>query len=129
MKAYYVIGLSVMAGIAVGAAAIQGLHAQAKPPVYAIVVIDEITDPAGFAANAGRSNEAAAAVFKDSGGRYLARTDKITGLDGAAPKRVIIAAFDSAEKARAWYNSTEQKKVNDTRMKTTKSRMFTAEGM
>ncbi len=129
MKIPHVIGLSMLAGITLGIIAIQGLHAQAKPPVYAIVVIDEVTDPVGFGANAGRSNEAAAAIFKDFGGRYLVRTDKIAGLDGAPPKRVIIAAFDSAEKARAWYNSSDQKKVNEVRMKTTKSRMFIADGM
>jgi hypothetical protein len=37
MKAPHVIGLSMLAGVALGATAIQGLHAQAKPPVYVIV--------------------------------------------------------------------------------------------
>jgi len=129
MRAVHIVGLSALAGVALGAIAIQGLHAQAKPPVYAIVVIDEITDPATDAANAARTNEAAAAAFRDTGGRYVARTTKITGMDGSPPKRVIIARFDSAEKAQAWYNSPEQKKVNDIRMKSTKSRMFIVEGM
>ncbi len=129
MKTPYVIGLSALAGVAIGVTAIHGLHAQAKPPVYAIVDIGEITDPVGFATNTGRTNEAATSVFKETGGRYLVRTDKITGLDGTPPKRVIVAAFDSAEKAGAWYNSADQKKVNDIRMKSTKSRMFIVEGL
>jgi len=129
MKTRHVIGLSMLAGVALGAIAIQGLHAQAKPPVYAIVDIDEINNPVGFTANAGRSNEAATAVFKGSGGRYLARTDKITALDGTPPKRFIIAAFASVEKAKDWYNSPESGKVNQIRMKTTKSRSFIVEGM
>ena len=39
MKTYYTIALSMMAGAALGAAAIQGLHAQAKPPVYSVAEI------------------------------------------------------------------------------------------
>jgi uncharacterized protein (DUF1330 family) len=129
MKTPHVIALSMLAGIALGATAIQGLHAQAKPPVYAIVDIDEVTDPALNATNTGRTNEAAATVFKDTGGRFLVRTDKITALDGTPPKRVIISVFESIEKAKAYYNSPEQMKVNDARMKSTKSRMFIAEGL
>jgi hypothetical protein len=42
--------LSVLAGIGVGAAAVQGLCAQAKPPAYYIVEIDKINNPEGFKA-------------------------------------------------------------------------------
>jgi hypothetical protein len=33
----HVIGLSLLVGVALGASAIRGLHAQAKPPVYVII--------------------------------------------------------------------------------------------
>jgi uncharacterized protein (DUF1330 family) len=112
--------MALVVGAALGAATIQTLHAQAKSPVYVVVDIDEITDAAGYAAIGGRTAQAAAAVFKDSGGRYLARTDKITALDGNAPKRSVIIAFDSKEKAQAWYNSAAQKEVTAIRTKTTK---------
>jgi len=59
----------------------------------------------------------------------LARTDKITALDGNAPKLSVIIAFDSKEKAQAWYNSAAQKEVTAIRTKTTKSRAFIVEGM
>lgn len=39
--------IALVAGAALGAAAIQALHAQGNPPVYMIVNIDEITDAAG----------------------------------------------------------------------------------
>ena len=129
MKANLKLTLTLLAGAALGAAAIQALHAQAKPPVYAVVDISEITDPEGYKAIGQRSNEAGAAVFKELGGRYLARTDKITALDGTAPKRFVIIAFDSTEKAQAWNNSPAQKEVNALRTKTTKSRSFIVEGM
>jgi uncharacterized protein (DUF1330 family) len=129
MKTSHVIGLSMLAGIAVGAVAIQGLHAQAKPPVYFVADISEVTNPEAWKAVTGRPMPALDAIMKDFGGRYLARTDKITALDGAASKRYILIAFDSVEKAKGWYNSPEQKKVNENRIKNTKSHSFIVEGM
>jgi uncharacterized protein (DUF1330 family) len=129
MKSIYIIGLSMAAGVVVGASAIQGLHAQAKTPVYAITIIDEITDPAANAANSGRTNEAAAETSKGFGGHYLVRTHNITRLDGTPPKRVLIHEFDSIENAQKWYNSSDQQKVNEIRLKSTRSRAFIAEGL
>src|SRR5215475_1168497 len=64
-------------------------------------------------------------ILKPFGGQQLARTSKITSLDAAKPQaRVIIYRFDSAERAQTWYNSPDQKKINDTRMKSTKPRPF-----
>jgi uncharacterized protein (DUF1330 family) len=121
--------LVAIIGAALGAAAIQALHAQAKPPVYAVVDISEITDPEGYKAIGQRSNAAAEAVFKELGGKQLARTDKITALDGTPPKRFVIIAFDSVEKAKAWDASPGQKEVTAIRTKTTKSRSFIVEGI
>ena len=63
------------------------------------------------------------------GGRYITCTDKITALDGTPPKRFIVIAFDSTEKAQAFNNSAAQKEINDARYKFTKSRSFIVEGM
>jgi uncharacterized protein (DUF1330 family) len=128
VKTQYTVALAMLAGVGVGGAAIQGLHAQAKPPSYVVVDISEITDPAGFKVIA-QGSPARTAAFKEFGGHYIARTEKITTLDGTAPKRFIVIAFDSPEKAQAWNNSATQKEVNATRAKTTKSRSFIVEGM
>jgi hypothetical protein len=37
----------LLAGIALGATAVEGLRAQGKPPVYVVAVFTEITDPGG----------------------------------------------------------------------------------
>ena len=129
MKTRYTVALAMLAGVGIGGAAIQGLHAQAKPPAIVVVDIGDITDPEGFKAIGQRSNATAMAVFKDLGGRYIARTSNITALDGTAPKRFIVIAFDSMEKAQAWNNLPAQKEINALRAKTTKSRSFIAEGM
>jgi hypothetical protein len=43
MRIKYAVGLSLLAGVTIGAAAVQGLHAQSKPPVYIVseIMIDE----------------------------------------------------------------------------------------
>jgi uncharacterized protein (DUF1330 family) len=127
MKTRYAVALAMLAGVGVGGAAIQALHAQAKPPAIVVVDISEITDPEGFKAVTQRPTASTATVMQ--GGRYITRTDKITALDGTPPSRFITIAFDSAEKAQAWYNSPDQKKINEIRGKTTKSRVFIVEGM
>jgi uncharacterized protein (DUF1330 family) len=129
MKTRYTVALAMLVGVGIGGAAIQGLHAQAKPPAIVVIDISEITDPEGFKAVGQRSNAAGMAVFKDLGGHYITRTQNITALDGAAPKRMIIIAFPSAEKAQAWHNSPAQKEVDAIRAKTSKSRSFIVEGM
>jgi hypothetical protein len=50
MKTRYTVMLSMIAGAALGGAAIQGLHAQAKPPVYLVTEID-VTNPDAYAKN------------------------------------------------------------------------------
>jgi uncharacterized protein (DUF1330 family) len=127
MKTNYKITIALVAGAAIGGVAIQGLHAQMKPPAIAIVDISDITDTEGFKAVSQRPTASTATVMQ--GGHYITRTDKITALDGTAPKRFIIISFESLEKAQAWNNSPEQKKINEIRAKTTKSRSFIVEGM
>jgi hypothetical protein len=63
----------MLAGVALGGIAVQGLHAQAKPPVYVVIDVGEVTDPAGWAAITGRTQQAVESISKDFGGRYLAR--------------------------------------------------------
>ena len=129
MKTKYTVALAMLAGVGVGGAAMQGLHAQVKPPAIVVIDISEITDSEGVKAIAQRTDAAAMAVFKDFGGRFIARTQKITALDGIAPKRFVVIAFDSMEQAQAWTNLPAQKEINAIRFKTTKSRSFIVEGM
>ena len=48
MKQYFGLALGLLAGTMIGAAAVTGLHAQAKPPVYLITEID-VTNPEAYA--------------------------------------------------------------------------------
>ena len=122
------LGLAMLAGAAIGATAVSGLRAQGiTPGAYAVVDISEITDLDVFKTLLPKAPAAMTAF----GGHFVTRTEKITGLDGVPPKRFIIIAFDSIEKAKAWNNSAPQAEVNAIRMRSTKSRSFivAAEGM
>ncbi len=44
MNTYLTVSVGLLTGIAIGGVAIQGLHAQGKPPVYLITEVD-VTDP------------------------------------------------------------------------------------
>jgi uncharacterized protein (DUF1330 family) len=119
-------GLTLLAGAAIGATAIQGLHAQAKPPTYVVVALRKINDAETFKTSVVEKAPAAIAAF---GGRFIVRTDKITSLDGPPPQRFILLQFDSPEKAEAWHNSAAQKEIDAARMKTTDSLSFVVEGV
>ena len=54
MKSTYKLAIALAAGVAIGGVAIQGLHAQAKPPVYVVIDIGEVTDAEGLKANTDR---------------------------------------------------------------------------
>ena len=125
MKANRKLAIALAAGVAIGGAVIQGLHAQARPPTYVVIDIDEITDPEGMKAIPPKAGPAVAAF----GGKFVMNTENITAFDGSAPKRFVVVAFDSLEKAKAYSASAPFKEINAMRVKTTKSRLFFVEGM
>ena len=126
MKINFKQALTLLAGVALGGAVIQTIHAQAKPPTYVVVALRKINDPAAFKAEV---VDKAAAAMENSGGKYVIRTDKITALDGTPPQRYVLIQFESPEKAMAWKNSALQKAVDAARMKTTDSLSFMVDGM
>jgi uncharacterized protein (DUF1330 family) len=124
MKTNSAVALAMLAGVGLGAVAIQGLHAQSTPKAYVIVAVRNVTDPDTFKTVMEKAPPALAA----SGGHYVVRTDKITGLDGNPPKRFVLLTFDSVAQAEAWHNSAAQKEVDALRIKSTESIAFMVEG-
>jgi uncharacterized protein (DUF1330 family) len=123
------LGLTLLAGVAIGATAIQGLHAQAKPPAYVVIPILKMNDAAGFKAGVVDKANATAAEMTAAGGQYVIRSEKFTGLDGTPPVRLVILKFDSVEKAEAFEKTAAQKEINAARVKTTDSLSFIVEGL
>ena len=95
MRTNFKVALALIAGAAISAAVIQGVHAQTTPPTYFIADVTAVTDPEALK-TVGPKLEQAVSAF---GGKILVRGDKITALTGAQPKRAAIIRFDSLEKA------------------------------
>jgi len=126
MKTQYTVALAVVVGFGLGVVAVQGLHAQAKPPVYYIAEIDVTNVDAYTKEYAPKAQ----ALIKASGGRLLAAGQKVTAIEGAPPKpRVAVQVWDSMEKIRAWRNSAEFKENRKIGDKYAKFRAFTVEGL
>lgn len=124
MKTHFTVALSMIAGAAVGAAAIQSLHAQAKPPAYIITEV-EIIDDAAFKEFAPKVS----AAMQPFGGKYLIRGGQVVALEGQAPKRVIVSTFENLDKAQAYRNSPGWKDLTPLREKAVKSRAYIVEGI
>jgi uncharacterized protein (DUF1330 family) len=124
MKTYYTVTLAMLAGIAIGAAAIQGLHAQAKPKAYSVTELETIDVAAQTAYTpliVAALKAAGARNFNTAGGRTV-------GFEGTPPKRVAINEWDSLEKAQAFFNSAAFKNLAPQRDKAQKQiRNYTVE--
>ena len=127
MKTNHKLALAVLAGAVIGVASASGIHAQqAKvPPGYVIAEV-EVTDPITMQ-KYGEKVPETLAPFEH---RYVIRSSKIQGLEGEPPKGgIVVIAFDSAEKARAWYDSPAYAAIRPIRQSAAKSRIFIVEGI
>ena len=124
MKTHYTVALSILAGVAVGAAAVQALHAQAKPPAYVVAEIDVI--------NAAPYDNVppAAKAITDGGGKYIVRGGETTSFYGDPPKsRIAIMLFESMDKAKAAFDSPAFKAAKAIGDKYAKFRVYAVEGL
>ena len=98
------LALAVLAGISIGAVSVMAVHAQETktPPAYLIAEPD-VTDRAAFQKYAEKVPETLV-PFRGSF-HYVVRGGKAQALEGQPPKSIVVLAFDSTEKALAWYNS------------------------
>jgi uncharacterized protein (DUF1330 family) len=125
MKTRYTVALSMLAGIAIGALAIQGLHAQAKSPVY-FVVENEISDVQSYLKEyAARARD----MIKANGGRYLAAGDATTYVGEPPKSRVAIFVFDDLQQIQTWLNSPEYKELKKVGEKYAKFRNYAVPGI
>src|ERR1019366_5863913 len=110
MKTNYKVVIALLAGAAIGGAAVQGLHAQAKSKAYRVSE-SEVLDAAATTSY----NPALQAPQKPAGGRSFRTTGRLIAVVGTAPKRVSISEWDSLEQAQAWPNSEPRKKIEPQR--------------
>jgi len=132
MKTYYTAALAMLAGAAIGATAVNGLHAQAKAPVYVVTQID-VTNPDAYGKEYAPK---AQALIKASGGRFVALggvagagAGKVTAFEGEAPKRVTIQVWDNIEQYQAYRNLPAFKEVRQIGEKYAKFHTFAVDGV
>lgn len=131
MKTQFTVALAMFAGFGLGAVAVQGLHAQAKPPVYYVSEID-VTNPDAYSKEYAPK---AQAIIKASGGRIVAiggtaatGAKPMATFDGEPPKRFVVQLWDSMEQLKAWRAKPEYVELRKVGEKYAKFRSFAVEG-
>jgi uncharacterized protein (DUF1330 family) len=127
MKTNYKLTLAVLAGLVIGVAGDKGIHAQQvqTPPGYLIAEVN-VTDPTTM----NKYGEKVPETLAPFNHHYVVRSAKIETLEGEPPKGgVVIIAFDSAEKAREWYDSPAYAAIRPIRQSAATSRIFIVEGV
>jgi uncharacterized protein (DUF1330 family) len=102
MNEYLTVAFSMAAGVVLGAAAVNALHAEGEPPAF---VISEVTvkDQAHYLAD---FIPAVRKTVTAAGAEAVAHGGKLQTLLGAAPaSRIVVIQYPSFEAAQAWWNS------------------------
>ena len=119
----------VFAGLAAGAFGVTTLNAQSpsathRPAFY--IAEFELTDPEGIRPYSAQ----VASTFEPFGGRFIVRGGEALGLEGDKPRgRFVVIAFDTLERAQAWYNSAAYQELRPIRQRSGNSRTFIVEGI
>ncbi len=125
VKRYYSVAVSVLAGLAVGAGAVQVLHAEDKAPVYVVSEAD-VMDVAPFQQE---YTPAAEKALTDAGGKYIVRNGKSLSLYGDPPKRITVVEFSDMKQAIAAFNSAAYRDAKKAGDRNANFRIYAIEGM
>ena len=124
MKTYLTVSVAMLTGMAIGGFAVQGLKAQAKPPVYYVAEIDTSNLDAYMKEYA----PLAQASIKAAGGRIVAGGVP-KGFEGDPPKaRVVVQVWESEEQIQKWRSSADYKKAREIGDKLAKFRSYSLPG-
>jgi uncharacterized protein (DUF1330 family) len=126
MKTKYTVLMATIGGFALGAIAVQALHAQAKPMAYGIAEVT-VNNPDAY------GKEFLPAVRKtiaDAGGKFLAAGGKTVSQIGTPPSpRVVIIQWPSLDAADAWWSAAATKDAFKIGEKYATFRNFAVEGV
>jgi len=117
MKQLFGLGLGLVVGSAIGAAAVTALHAQGKSQVYLVAEIT-VRDAQRYATDyqpkmrASIAKAGGHAVAVGGGGGTPAGA-ALVALLGDAPQRVGISEWDSMDAVKAWFDSADRKAASE----------------
>ena len=125
MHTRFTIALALTAGIALGAAAVEGLRAQAKPPGYVVAEV-AVKDPDKYKTE---FLPPAIKAIEDAGGKYVVRGGNTISLLGQAPApRVVVLQFENMDRVQAWWDSPGRKNADAIGEKYATFRVYAVEG-
>jgi uncharacterized protein (DUF1330 family) len=106
MKTQYSMSLTLLAGVAIGAIAVQGLHAQAnKLKAYSVGELEPI---AGAKVSAAYLDGVRKAIVSHHGRALRTVNGRVVKIEGAEPPKIAaIVEWDSLDDALAFYHSKE----------------------
>jgi uncharacterized protein (DUF1330 family) len=118
------VSVSMLVGAVFGGAAIEVLHAQAKP-VFQITMQD-VSNPEALAKE---FVPLARETIKKNGGKVLAGSAPVM-LEGTAPaKRVVVNMWPSMDAVKTWWDSADYKKAREIGNKYAKFTVLLVEGV
>lgn len=124
MQAKFIVAVAI-SSFALGAAAVQTIHAQAKPPAVGVVEV-VVSNQEAYA------KEFLPPITKtvqDAGGKFLAVGGKTVSLAGAPPApRVVVVQWPSMDQLESWWNSQATKDAYAIGDKYATFRIFAVEG-
>ncbi len=107
MRVHHAALAGMLGGIAIGAVAVERLHAQSNPLVY-FIAENDVSDPQGYRTE---YLPLAQASIKAHGGRYLAAGSAVS-FAGTPPKsRVVIHVWESMDQLERWFNSPDYREA------------------
>jgi uncharacterized protein (DUF1330 family) len=126
MKARYTTALALLAGFAIGGAAVQRLNAAARSPAYVVTEVG-ISDLDAYQKE---YLPLAQASIKESGGHLVPAGQNVVVLEGPSPgTRVAINQFESLDAVQMWRNSDQFEAARKIGDKYARFRAFAIEGL
>jgi uncharacterized protein (DUF1330 family) len=133
MRMIHALTMAGMAGILIGAALTQAIHAdqpKTAPPGFVIAEVEKDPSKPQDPAAALRYKDEAPKSIAAFNGRYVIAGAKVEAVEGEAPKGyLVVIRFDSVQRARDWYFSPAYEAIKPIRQNTTKSRILIVEGV
>ena len=90
-------------------------------PAYAVVTIEEITNPEGYQEYRNR----VLPTIEKHGGRFLVRGGNSDLMEGDQhPPRIVVIEFPDMGRAKGWYNSPEYQELAALRQRHSRTGFF-----
>ncbi len=119
---------AVAAGLGVAGAIFSAMAQQAERPAFVVVERTETTGPESIQQEYAKL---ARDILPKYGGRYLARSQSNTLLEGngTVPCCMALLEFPSMEALKRWYDSPENREASKVRQSGAKFRLIAIEGL